>query len=77
MENKYRVVHHISNKHVLNIHLLYDVKNAMHTRVVQHVSDARLLNRHLLYDVRNTYSTLEWFTTFQMPVFLTDTNLTM
>ena len=58
MENEYRVVYHISNKHVLNIHLLYDVKNAMHTRVVQHVSDACLFNRHLLYDVRNAYSTL-------------------
>jgi len=45
--------------------------------VSEHVSNACILNRHLLYDVRNAYSTLEWFATFQMPVFLKDTNFTM
>jgi len=31
MENEYRVVYHVSNKHVLRIHLSHDVRNAFST----------------------------------------------
>jgi len=41
---------HVSDKHVLRIHLLYDVKNAFGTLVRNHVSDTCLFKRHLLYD---------------------------
>jgi len=45
--------------------------------VREHVSDTCLFKIHLLYDVKNAFGTLEWFTMFQMSVFLKDTLLTM
>jgi len=45
--------------------------------VREHFSDKHVLRIHLLYDVKNAVGTLEWFTMFQMSVFLKDTLLTM
>jgi len=47
------------------------------TRVVYHVLLRGSMKKTGTGSVRNASSTLEWFTTFQMPIFLTDTYYTM